>query len=114
MDYINVTKGIVGISRKKYIRALYGFFDVDISKRVKVRILQKLIASWASRYSLVCMELRPMTSVLCAESNGMLNLDVSKTLSGEAVISIHMWWLFLVAICSWMVEVTGDPCLPSS
>jgi len=94
---INVTKGIIGISRKNFLRALYGFFDVDISKKVKVRTLQKL-ASWASRYSLVCRALRPMTSALYAESSGMRNLEVSKTLSGEAVVCIHMWRLFLVAM----------------
>ena len=99
---VNVISGIIGISRKNFLRALYGFFDVDTEARVQVKRLQRL-ASWASRYSLVCRPMRPLTSALFAEGQGMRNLEISRVPSQEVVRSIYVWRLFLVAM-----EVVGD------
>ena len=51
------------------MRTLYGFLNVELQKPIKVKTMQKL-ASWASRYSKICIYMKPFVSVLYAEYAG--------------------------------------------
>ena len=44
---IDLDKRLVTISKRNIIRALYGFLNVDFTKPMKVKYMQKL-TSWAS------------------------------------------------------------------
>ena len=93
----NASSGLIGIAHKNFLRAFYGFFEVNHEGSIRARTFLRL-ASWASRYSLVCRPLRPLTTALFAEVRGLRNLEVSKRPSQEAVRSIQMWRVFLVAM----------------
>ena len=47
---VDLTQRLVTIARKNFLKTLYGFFEVDLSRPVQVRTL-KCLTSWSSRYS---------------------------------------------------------------
>ena len=97
IDLINL---IVTISRKNFLRALYGFYTVDIDNKVPVKTLERL-ASWASRYSAICRPLKPFTSALYSAfwwMGPLLNRRASLELPPRARISVRLWRTMLVAL----------------
>jgi hypothetical protein len=66
---IDLDKRLVTISKRNILRAMYGFLNVDFTKPMKVKYMQKL-ASWASRYGKICVYMKPFISVLYAEYAG--------------------------------------------
>ena len=66
---IDLDRGLITISKRNVLRALYGFLSVNLLQPVKVKTMQKL-ASWASRYGKICVYMKPFISVLYAEYTG--------------------------------------------
>lgn len=66
---IDLDNQLITISETNILRTLYGFLNIDITARINVKTLQKL-ASWASRYSTICIYMKPFISVLYAEYAG--------------------------------------------
>ena len=55
---IDLDKGLVSIAKKNFLKALYGFFSVNIEGIVPLKVMQK-VQSWSSRYSFICRFMRP-------------------------------------------------------
>jgi hypothetical protein len=67
IDFISYTIDLdllrVSVTERNFLKALYGFFTVDLRGRIPVKFLQKL-ASWASRYSEICWYLSPFVHTI--------------------------------------------------
>lgn len=66
---IDLENKLITISERNILRTLYGFLNIDVKAPVKVKTLQRL-ASWASRYSNICVYMKPFVSTLYAEYTG--------------------------------------------
>jgi hypothetical protein len=64
--------GMVSVARKNLLRALWGFVSLNIDGVQTIKRMQRL-ASWASRYSMICVELRPFTRALHRSASGWRN-----------------------------------------
>ena len=74
LDMIGFTMDLdtqrVSIAEKNVLRAIFGFFLVGERRgTIAVRTLERL-ASWGSRYSIICVLMVPFTSVLYAAQAG--------------------------------------------
>ena len=85
------------ISRRNFRKTILGFLTVDLSQRVSVRDMERL-ASWASRYSLICVALRPFSYRLYASFKWMTNRDASVELSADVKAIIWLWRASLCAL----------------
>jgi hypothetical protein len=85
----------VGIADKNYFKTLHGFLEVQSDKAIQVRTLHTL-ASWASRYSLICPVLKPFAGYLYEAFSGYTQLDSYIPLPTEAYLVIVLWRLFLI------------------
>ena len=86
----------VTISRKNFLKTVYGFFGVNIEAAVPVRQLETL-ASWASRYAIILCWLRPFTRFLYGSFKG-LPRNKSVELDGSARITVRLWRAALCAL----------------
>lgn len=91
---IDLDTRIVSIAEHNFRKTLYGFFIVDIERPVTVLILEKL-ASWASRYCLVCRYMKPFTGQLYLAFKGFTNKNTLVTLKPETIVIIELWRIFL-------------------
>jgi hypothetical protein len=68
--YLDLDTQRVTIARKNVLHAIYGFFLVgDSQVRVPIRTFERL-ASWGSRYSEICVGMKPYVNVLYAAYKG--------------------------------------------
>ena len=80
----------VTISRRNFLKTLYGFFSVDM-ERVQVKDVERL-ASWASRYTTILRVMEPFSQALYAEETGMRNRHVYKAFKGiGGRVAVWMW-----------------------
>ena len=84
------------IARKNFRNTLYGFFSVDTTQLVPVRVLERL-ASWSSRYAFICRALRPFNKDLYTAFAGRNRLT-SVRLQPRAQLAICLWRSVLVAL----------------
>ena len=91
---VDLTQRLVTIARKNFLKTLYGFFEVDLSRPVQVRTLKRL-ASWSSRYSMVLRHMRPFSTWLYNETKGMRNMEASKRVGSGTVRAVLMWRMML-------------------
>lgn len=94
----------VTISRKNFLKTLYGYFSVDIEKPVPRRTLEKL-ASWGSRYSFICRFMKPFNRALYSalprpaqRASGHYNQHASTTLPVPARRAIRLWRAMLCCL----------------
>ena len=85
----------VGIADKNYYKTLHGFLAVRPGEKIQVRMLHTL-ASWASRYSLICPVLTPFSSYLFDAFSGYKDLESRVPLPTEAYLVVVLWRLFLL------------------
>ena len=87
----------VSISRKIFLNTLYGFLLVDLDAAMSFKTAQRL-ASWSSRYGMVCRAMRPFCGALHRLSAGRTDRHATFTPSEEAKRAIRLWraMLFLV------------------
>jgi hypothetical protein len=52
--------GVVSVAEKNLLKVIYGLSLVDFSSKVSVKSMQRF-ASWISRYSAVCVVLKPLS-----------------------------------------------------
>jgi len=91
---VNLDAWTVSIGKSNFLKTLYGFFSVNEEELVPVAVIHRL-ASWASRYSTICRILRPYTTNLFAELQGINNLGIKKKLRPRAVYTIRLWRVIL-------------------
>jgi hypothetical protein len=60
---VDLDRHLLSIGERCVLRALHGFMEVDETAAVPVRVLQRL-ASWAERYSLICVLIAPFQAAL--------------------------------------------------
>ena len=64
-------------------------------QKITVREIQRL-ASWASRYSLICRYMKPFTQFLYQSIQGRTQLQSLVVLEGSLWLVIQLWKIFLV------------------
>ena len=87
----------VTLARRNFLKTLHGFLRVDEDGPVTVRTMQTL-ASWASRYSLICRSLKPLSVDLYSAVRGYNNPDVRIFLDDDAKRAIRLWRACLIAL----------------
>ena len=80
----------VTLSYRNFLKVVYGFYSVDLSTKLKVRILNKL-ASWSSRYTQILRALQPCTVSLYSQIAGMRNMEATMTLHEDTRTAILLW-----------------------
>ena len=80
----------VTISKRNFLKTLYGFYTVSVDK-IQVREIERL-ASWSSRYATILRVMEPFSQALYAETVGMTNRLAFKAFrSIGARIAVWMW-----------------------
>jgi hypothetical protein len=92
---INLDLKTISIARKNLLKTLYIFIQIDTDQKVKFKTLQTA-ASLASRYSMVCRQMKPYTLALYTdislfEKNNYNNYQLSE----HSCVDIIMWRAFL-------------------
>jgi len=85
----------LGIARHNFLKTFYGFIMAREQRYLSVREMMKL-ASWASRYSLVCRYMRPFCSFLYSVSVGYENLETQISISDDLRVVMDLWVMFLL------------------
>ena len=84
----------VSIADHNFYKTLYGFLAINRGQRVKVSTLHTL-ASWASRYTVVCVYMTPFSGYLYSAFSGYDNPEVEIVLPDTAYLVILLWRVFL-------------------
>ena len=94
---IDLTTERVSISRKNFLNTVYGFLTVDLDAPMTIKGAQRL-ASWSSRYSIICRAMRPFCSALHRLTTGRTSPNATFPMTEEAKTAIRLWraMLFLV------------------
>ena len=80
----------ISIAKHNFDKTLLGFLSTDETSSVAVATIQRL-ASWASRYGLICRMLRPYTMDLFSSIRGYTNGCTRIALPPAAQRAIRMW-----------------------
>ena len=91
---INLLNRTVSVAKHNLLKTLHGFAIVKLDDFLSVRNFMKL-ASWSSRYSIICRYMKPFTFYLHGITNGMNNLDVVKKVTKPIYQVIRLWVMFL-------------------
>ena len=92
---INLDTRQVGIAKHNFLKTFYGFCFARTELYLTVRGIQKL-ASWASRYSLICRHMRPFTHYLYSSCSGYRNLETLVQVTDDLRLVIDLWLMFLL------------------
>ena len=92
---INLDLRTVSIANHNLYKTLYGFFKLEYKERITVKEVQRL-ASWASRYALVCRFMRPFTFYLYNAITGRTHSQALVTMEGPLWLSVQLWQIFLI------------------
>ena len=92
---VNLLTKTVTIANHNLYKTLYGFFKLERGQRVTVREVQRL-ASWASRYTLICRYRRPFTYYLYNAVKRRKQLQALIPVDGTLWMVIQLWQIFLV------------------
>ena len=92
---VNLVTKTVTIANHNLYKTLYGFFKLEKGQRVTVKEIQRL-ASWASRYTLICRYMRPFTYYLYNAIKGRKQLQALIDIDGSLWMVIQLWQIFLV------------------
>jgi hypothetical protein len=87
----------VSISRRNFLRTLYGFMLVDENQPVKVRTIHRL-ASWSARYGAICRGLKPFTTELFNAVKGRVNEEALVSLLPSQRFVVDLWRSSLVLL----------------
>ena len=92
---VNLENQTVSIADHNLFKTLFGFFKLEKFQKITVREIQRL-ASWASRYSLICRYMKPFTQFLYQSIQGRTQLQSLVVLEGSLWLVIQLWQIFLV------------------
>ena len=84
----------VGIAKHNLLKTLHGFMTIKLGESVTVKVLMKL-ASWASRYVIICRYMKPFSAYLHCLTKGLTNLDSTKKIDLPTFQIIQLWTMFL-------------------
>jgi hypothetical protein len=83
---INWDRQLVTVSRKNFLKVIYGLSAVDFGSRIPVKTLQKF-SSWISRYSKICPILTPLAKNIYSSYKNR-NQHTSIFINNDARISL--------------------------
>lgn len=88
----------VSISRRNLLKTIHAFFVCDVDKAVAMETVERM-ASYASRYAMLCRHMTPYTTALnaCVKNYGGNRQD-KRTLSRLARADVYMWRAFLMQL----------------
>ena len=92
---MDLKREVLGIARHNVLKTFHGFCCAQTERYLSVRTLQKL-ASWSTRYSLVCRYMRPFTTSIYAYSAGYGNLEAQVEVTDDLRLVISLWVMFLL------------------
>ena len=87
---VDLTVKTVSIPRKNFLNTLYGFLHIDLLAPAKLKTAQRL-ASWGSRYCMICRVMRPFCGALHCLSHRCIERNASFLQSAEAKEAIRRW-----------------------
>jgi len=87
----------IGIARKNMLKTLHGLVEINETKPISLKELQK-VASWAARYSMICRQLKPYTRTLFCGIRKYKNPHIRLKLSLEAQLTLQLWKCFFVVL----------------
>jgi hypothetical protein len=102
---VDLTTHRVLISLKNFLAALHGFITIDVTKRTKLPIEQRL-ASLGTRYGKICRVMRPFRGALNRATVGRKETHALFHWSSEAIIAIQCWRAMLCLVRYREVEFT--------
>lgn len=88
---------LVTISQKNFYKVAYAFFDVDLDRKVQVRMLEKL-ASLGSRYSMIIREMRVVNTAIYRNYANMNNHNAYIQWHDEAKVAVWLWRALLLEL----------------
>jgi hypothetical protein len=91
---IDLDTELVAIAEKNVLKAVYGFLSVDLEAPIEVRYLEKL-ASWASRYGGICVEMLPLCKILYSEYKGLQH-NAFKVMSLQAKRAVRIFRVLII------------------
>ena len=94
---IDLDKGLVSIARKNFLKALYGFFSVNIEGTVPLKVMQKL-QSWSSRYSFICRFMRPFHTAFNRAIRHCNNQAAQLSFKPECKRAVRFWRAMLTLV----------------
>jgi hypothetical protein len=96
---VDLDNRVVGIKRRNFMRALFGFFTVEEDTKIKVKTLERL-ASYAARYSTTMRQMRPFTTAVYSQFHGMRDQEATKFIDSYGKLAIRIWraWLCLLEL----------------
>lgn len=94
---IDLDKGLVSIARKNFLKALYGFFSVNIEGTVPLKTMQKL-QSWSSRYSFICRFMRPFHTAFNRAIRHCNNQAAQLSFKPECKRAVRFWRAMLTLV----------------
>ena len=95
---INLDLRVLGIAKKNILKALHGFYKVDITTpAVTILELQRL-ASFADRYSLICRPLLPFVHSFYRNQNYRTNKLAQTKWNLETQLDVSLWRAFLAMV----------------
>jgi hypothetical protein len=93
---INWDRQLVTVSRKDFLKVIYGLSAVDFGSRIPVKTLQKF-SSWISRYSKICPILTPLAKNIYSSYKNRRHTSIF--ISNDARISLLVFRaLFTLAV----------------
>jgi hypothetical protein len=90
----NLDSRRVTLSKKNHYKAIYYFFIVDTEKPQSLQTMQ-MLASRATRYSMVCRHMRPYTAAFYKMTTSFTSTSARRMISRTAVMDVQMWRAFL-------------------
>ena len=94
---IDLSTRRVLISLKNFLAALHGFITIDVTKRIKLPVAQRL-ASWGTRYGKICRVMRPFCGALNRVTVGRTDPHALFHWSAESIIAIQCWRAMLCLV----------------
>ena len=91
---VDLEKHTVSIADHNLYKTLYGFFKLEKYQQISICEVQRL-ASWASRYSLVCRYMKPLTHFLYQAIQGRTQVQSLISIDGSLWMVIQLWQIFL-------------------
>ena len=95
---VDLDKRLLTLSRRNFLKVLYGFFVVDVSKPVGLKVMNPL-CSYSARYTLILPILKALTNILYGEKKRLGNNQSARIeLSPLGRIAIKMWRSVLILL----------------
>ena len=92
---VDLESRTVTMSLDNFNKFAFVLFDLDISKKVQVRVLEQ-VASLGSRYALILREMRTITAAVYRNYSGITNHNCFIEWHNDAIVAVILWRAILI------------------